>query len=1345
METQCNKNPLNGKLFFKKPLQFCSFLMVVVNPYSNGVFFSLLLFRKKNSFISSYHTKSLLAALLITMKNYITLSLLLLALASFSQSERFVVNWEDLEEKINPRLENDLRLELQNDGSWMYSDILKMASPINESATKLTNVTYKAVPPEFKKYIKKFPTNIEVLFFSRRAREKNIVTIQVSPFVNRNGQLMMVTGGVIEYVLGNTQQSRANVPSITNSLLASGNYYKFFVEETGAHRITRNFMQNLGISLNNINPDNIKVYGYGGSPVPFRNSDNEYFDLREVPIQVIGGEDGAFTGNDHILFYGESTSKYHPELDTNINPYSDRSYYYITVDGGTGLRMQPYQEPAGAASVNYTTYERYLFQERDLINFGRIGRRWFGEQFGFETEQVFEFEAPNATGAEEALVRIEVAAVAESSSSFDFAVNGTAVGSVTLGTTSVTTAASGSGIDVLIPISSPEITVTLTYNNNGVPSSLGYLDFISLDVPTTLTGTGDQFLFKKNEAATLSGIASYTLSNALDYSQIWEVTDLDDIRVLTTNDNSNVTFKSNLGTARQFLAVTPNDYFTPSREGGNALVPNQNLKGTIFTDNSGNFQDVDYLMITSAALQSQAERLAQHNRDFRGLRVRTVTLETIYEEFGGGRPDIGAIRNFVRYVYENASSEANQLRYLCLFGDASVDYKDRLLNNNNVMPTYHTYNSFSFVSSFMSDDYFGALDPNEGWMETSNASRPHVPPGGGNDRLDLAVGRIVVDTPELATIVVNKIINYDARESFGRWRNNFVLVSDDVDEPFEFDDLQGTLDALGDEISLQKPFVNVYKIHSDAFQQQSSAGGDRYPQVNEAIENAIEIGSLVVSYLGHGGEERLAAESIITENETRNLDNGERLPLVMTVTCEYGKFDNPERPTGGEDMFWNPDGGAVALLTTTREINVSLGVDFNQQLVAEIFSFGSNLVESVGENLRQAKNSISSANRRVVFYVGDPAMQLAFAKPDILLTAINDIPVGEELPNLRALDPVKVSGRVTTENGQTITNYTGVLAVTIFDKRINRQTLGNDGVQIGGELAIMDFTTLGALLYRGQASVVNGEFEFNFVMPRDTGIPLGNGRINFYAERLGILEDQSGANEEIIVGGLNENAPPDNVGPRIQLFMNDEGFVNGGITDDSPIILAKLEDENGINTASGIGHDLVALIDGDETNPIIMNDFYETDVDNFMRGTASRKIRNLDPGPHTLTFIAWDVYNNSSRAELDFVVIGDDDLELQNVLNYPNPFVNYTEFWFDHNRAFEPLDVQVQIFTISGKVVKTINQSVVTQGFRSRDITWDGRDDFGQRIGKGVYVYKITVKSTLTNKRVERIEKLVIL
>lgn len=1282
------------------------------------------------------------------MKSTFTLFILILSLCVSAQTQRLSIDWDNTLKKSSSKstLES-IHLSEDEEGVWRYHNQWETSTVIDERNSQFSNVKLEVVPQEWLKVIdkNKLPSEIKVTFHSATARDTRYAILEITPFVLKNGQVMRVVSGDVVYAFAKAQSFQNSSLPITNSLLATGNYYKFYVEETGVHRISRSFMQSLGVNTSGVDPQKIKVYGYGGSPVPFRNSDNENFDLREIPIQVVGGQDGSFDASDAVLFYGESTRKFHEELDTHINPYADRSYYYITVDGANGQRIQPYAEPAGGQTITYLTYNNYQFYEEDQNSLVKIGRRWFGEQFSFENERSFEFEFENVVAGQNATLRVVVAGVSESTTSFDVSVNGAVVGTISLSAISDTVLAQGGELEIDVPLSSGDVTVTLTYNNNGNPSSTGYLDFISLDVPTQLAGTGDQFVFRNPDAALQSGVGAYTFSNAQGYSQIWEVTDQAAIRALSITDQNALTFKSTLGTDRSFVAVHPSDYFLPFRESGNTQVPNQNLKGTIFQDGSGNFQDVDYLMITGNLLLSQAERLAQHNRDFRGLNVKTVTLDQIYEEFGGGKADIGAIRNFVRYVYENASSDANRLQYVCLFGDSSVDYKNRIFNNNNVMPTFQTYESFSLVRSFMSDDFYGSLDPDEGWMENSNTNSPHIPLGGGTDKLDLAVGRIVADTPELATTVVDKIINYNARESYGRWRNNFVLVSDDVDEVFEFEDLQGTLDDLGDQISIEKPFVNVIKIHSDAFQQQSSAGGNRYPQVNEAIENAIEVGSLVVAYLGHGGEELLAAEAIVTQNEISNLDNGERLPLIVTVTCEFGKFDNPERPTGGEELFWSADGGAVALVTTTREIGVSLGVTFNEDLVEQLFSFGTNEIKSVAENIRASKNGINNSLRRVIFFVGDPAMKLAFPKQDIRLSAINDVPVGAELPVLKALDLVKINGRVTTEGGQTLTNYNGTLAVTLYDKRIERQTLGNDGVTIGGELAIMDFTTLGAILYRGQASVTNGNFEFTFRMPRDTAIPLGNGRLNFYAERLGVLEDQTGVDETIIIGGLNENAPEDNLGPRIRLFMNDENFVNGGITNDSPIILAKLEDENGINTASGIGHDIVAIIDGDETNPIIMNDFYETEVDNFMKGTAARKIRDLEPGPHTLTFKAWDVYNNSSTAELQFIVLGDEEIELENVLNYPNPFVNYTEFWFNHNRPFEPLDVQVQIFTVSGKVVKTINQSVMTEGFLSRSITWDGLDDFGQAIGKGVYVYKIIVKSTLTNKRVEKIEKLVIL
>jgi len=802
--------------------------------------------------------------------------------------------------------------------------------------------------------------------------------------------------------------------------------------------------------------------------------------------------------------------------------------------------------------------------------------------------------------------------------------------------------------------------------------------------------------------------------------------------------NSTLRFKAQLGELRTYLAVDNSDYFEPFKDSQSSVML-QNIKGTIFLNEQGQFEDIDYIIIAREDMQTEADRLVEINRNQYNLNVKVVTLNKIYNEFSSGNQDISAIRNFVKYVYDNASAPENRIKYLCLFGDASYDYKDRLSFNTNVIPSWHALSSFSLTSSFVSDDFYGMMDENEGSMQTS-------------DKLDIAVGRILADTPQSAKDLVDKIESYYIEEAYGSWRNSFVVISDDVDQDWE-GILQETTNNIADAVTQDKPFINVTKIHSDAFVQEVTAGGERYPAVNKAIFDAMEVGALVVNYFGHGGEDGIAEERIFDKINAQEVKNVCKLTCFVTVTCEYTKFDNPLRTTAGEFMYRNRNGGAIGLITTTREIFVSVGVAINVTLDDYLFAFGSNDYPSMAEALRLTKIDpvISGiSQRRLVFFIGDPAMKLAFPQPNIRLTKINDVPITGNTDVLEALSHVKLEGEVVDASGNILTNYNGILTATIYDKNINRSTLANDGTRDNnGQLIILNFNILGEIIFRGQATVENGVFDFEFVVPRDIGIPVGNGKVSFYAKTENPLQDQSGASYDIKIGGINANAVEDNEGPNINLFMNDENFVSGGITNEAPTLLVKLQDENGINTSSGIGHDISAILDGDETNPVKLNDYYLAEVDDFQHGTVTYPFRDLEPGLHTLTLKAWDVYNNSSTAEIQFIVFDEDEeLVINNVLNYPNPFINYTEFWFNHNSS-QVLDVSVQIFTVSGKLVKTINGqtsggSKVTSSL-SKDLVWDGRDDFGDRIGKGVYIYKLTVRSNELNKQVEKIQKLVIL
>lgn len=1209
------------------------------------------------------------------------------------------------------------------------------------NSLKVTNVKYGNLSAsELKKINKNLVTN-SLLYTISSGQARNVIytSVTILPIIKTQTGYKKVISFDLSYDY-EAQNKAVSRMQLSNSVLATGDWFKFKVDKTGVFKITKGFLEDLGMNTNSIDPRKLKIFGNGGKPLPFLNSENTSFDLEENSIQVIGEGDGSFDSNDFILFYGVGTLGYlgtesETNFDTNINPYSDDAYYFITADGDFGNRIQQMTEPSGNPSTIITGFNDYQFFEEDDESPVKVGRRWYGNRFDIESSQSYTFNFPNMVAGELMKVKINVASASDAVTSMAISVNGTSLNPITFTPIDDPFLLDSREFEENVPSGSDNVTIDLVYNNSGNPSSIGYLDFVSVEALRLLSGTGEQMDFRFNDAAFLPGTGEYQLSNASQFSQIWDVTNTGFI-VSKTNEgsSSSLSFKATLGEVREYVAVNQNDYYSPIVI-SQSLVPNQNLKGTIFKDESGDFKDIDYLIVTPSFLIQPALRLASHRYDIDGINVKVVTLDKIYQEFSSGKQDIAAIRNFIRYIYENASEESKRIKYVCLFGDTSVDYKNRISNNNNIVPIFHKLDSRSTFRSFMSDDFYGNMDPNEGLMQS-------------NEKLDIAMGRILVDNVSLANAMVDKIVSYESKNSFGNWRNNFVLISDDVDKDWEFQTLQVNLDALGDEVAQEKPNVNVKKIHSDSYQQVASAGGDRYPDVNDAVENAIEVGAIVVNYFGHGGEDGLASEFIYTKSTGEDLLNENNYPCIVTVTCEFTKFDNPLRITAGELTFWNKKGGAISLVTTTRSIGAGLGVSFNQVLAPELFGYGLNIPNTPSEALRVSKNEVSdgSGNRRVIFYIGDPAMHLAFPRQQIKLTTLNDVPISESTDILQALGRVKIGGEVQDVNGNLLTSYTGVLEAKLFDKNVQRQTLGNDDVHINGELAIMDFVTLGETLFNGKVSVTNGLFEFEFVMPRDTKIPVGNGRISFYSNENNSLIDQAGFNLDLRIGGFNEDAPEDNQGPLINLFMNDESFVSGGITNDSPILIAKLSDENGINTASGIGHDMIAILDGDESNPFVVNEYYQTEVDDYTKGLLNFKLRDLENGLHTLTFKAWDVYNNSSIAEIQFIVAGNDELVINNILNYPNPFVNYTEFWFNHNRENEALEVQIQVFTVTGKVVWTEGGVYPSTGSNLfREIIWDGKDDFGDRIGKGVYVYKITVKSTLTNQRVEKFEKLVIL
>ncbi len=1276
------------------------------------------------------------------MKKFFILIILLFSCFTNGQQNSFItIDWVtktdysigDLKLQVPQFSSDSYNFDLQ-DKSITYVEKIPINYFVDEFSLQVTNIIFESISATQLGDLNKstIKTSINSSVKTVVSRDQYYAYLTFSPIIKDESgykRVKSLTYSFNKETNSSKINSNNSVAAISNSVLSSGTWKRIYVQKSGVYKISKSFLTDLGFNVSSINPQKIQIYGLGGRMAPLSNSISYPSDLTENAIQIVGESDGSFNDEDYILFYAEGMDNWSPENKTNLNLYADRSYYYITVGASDGKRISTITQPSGNPDVVINKFDDYQFHEVDLNNIGKLGRTWFGEDFSLKNEQTFDFNFPNIDTTTPVNIALHTGALSVVSTSFVAAANG-----LNLGTLSMVDVALNSGkvaAEANLPSNTnfpavANISIKLTYNNNGVPTSKGYLDYINLKVKSNLIGYGKQFRFAYNAASSFTGIAQYQISNAVGISQVWDITDIYNVGSYSNPAQSSFLFNSTLGQEKKYIAIDLSDLYTPFKE-SNVSVANQNLKGTIFKNAQGNFQDVDYLIITPSFLYAQAEKLANFHRNYSGLNVKVVNLDLIYPEFSGGKQDIGAIRNFIKYVYQNASSPSNKIKYVNLFGDASYDFKDRIRNNTNIVPIYHAVNSYTeFATSFSSDDYFVEMDATEGNLD-NNYGAP-----------DIAVGRMIVSSVQQAEEMVNKVIEYHDIKSYGSWRNNYVSISDDTDKDGD-QVLQVAQNNLTDLIYSTKPFLNFKKILLDSYQQETSAGGARYPKAKEDLTNYFEKGALVFNYLGHGGEDGLTGERLWDKLDGANFHNQYRYPLFITITCQFTRFDNPQRPTAGEYTYWNPSGGAISLVSTTREI--SYAFDFNTSLSSILFSFNSSSV-SIAEALRQAK-SVSNADGsavRVTSYIGDPALKLAIPKPNVVLTKINDVPMTQPVEDLKALSYIKFTGEVQDENGALLPSYNGDLSVNVFDKNYSQMTLNNDGFS-----PPISLVNLGETIFRGNASVSNGIFELGFVVPKDIKIPLGNGRVSFYAKRNQVILDKTGYNLNIKVGGINTNAVADVTPPKVRLYMNDETFVNGGITNESPFFLAFLEDEHGINTASGIGHDIVAILDGVETKPYVLNDYYETELNNYMKGKIRFPFRNLAPGLHTIIFKAWDVYNNYVSNEIQFVVANSQDVTLTNVLNYPNPFVNYTQFWFSHNKPYEPLEVQVQVMTITGKIVKTINQIVTTEGFLSREITWDGKDDFGDKIGKGVYIYKLTVKSSVSNNKAEKYEKLVIL
>lgn len=1206
--------------------------------------------------------------------------------------------------------------------SPIYVGTIKEASEV-----AIIDLRSEVVPRELLEgieYLDKLPISFTLNQQSGLARKQLETNYQVNTLRKNSttGQVERLLSFRIQVISRNIPaalQKRAALRTTANSsVLSAGDWFKIGIPATGMYKIDRQALTKIGINPDAIDPRQLRIYGNGGGMLPAANAVHRWDDLVENAITVVGEADGRFDANDYILFFAEGPNewKYNPVSNryshiTNI--YSDTNYYFITIAPGNAKRVLNQTTPPSAnrSSSEYDLLVQYEKDEKNLLSSGSI---WYGESFDLTTTRSFNFNLPNFITSQPVNLEVDLAGRSLGvSSNFIVSANGTTVFNLPVAATTSYYldhyAKRANGVANL-NISSSNVTLTVTYNKPNT-FSIGFLDYIWLQGRgnLSLSGIGNQLYFSDKASVGVGNVTTFTVIGLDANGAIWDVSNPTNAVAMAMNGG---TFVRETDTLKKFIAFNGSSFPAPIAAG---KIPNQNLHG---------LPPTDMIIVSHPQFLAQAEDLAAHRRQKDGLTVAVVTPEQCYNEFSSGRQDVTAIRSLIKHLYDSAPA-GKEPRYLLLFGDASYDFKYRTPGNTNYVPSFQSDFSLDPLSSYASDSYFGLLDDNEGTFQVNSA-----------ERMDIGIGRIPVITNQQAADVVAKIKRYDSPEGFGDWRNVVGFLADDEDNNQHLNDAEANVNY----VESRYPQAIVRKYFFDAYRQESRPGGTRYPDLNRDLNARINSGMLILNYSGHGGVNGAAEERVLTIPEIQSWNNRNKLMLMVTATCEFARFDDPGFLSAGEWTLLNPNGGAIALLTTTRVTFTNYNADITRFMYNDnLFNKSSGAYPRLGDVMMRSANPLLGViNTRNFSLLGDPSMRLAYPEERSNVLKVNNVSVGATPDTIRALARVTISGNISDQNGLIDTTFNGVLYPTILDKFSNISTLVND--QGSRPYTFREFRNI---LFKGAASVTNGQWSFTFIVPRDIAYNFGYGRINLYAQAAS--RDAAGDFRNVIVGGTDTNFVQDDTGPLLRLYMNDRSFVNGGITNPEPIFYADVNDSSGINTVgSGIGRDITLVRNNDLSNPIILNDFYQASLDDYTSGQVRYPFDDLEPGNYKLQLKIWDAFNNASDGELDFIVSDNAGLSIANLLNYPNPFTTRTTFHFDHNRPGETLETLLQVYSVSGKLVKTIRQEIITNGFHSDQLVWDGLDDYGDRIGRGVYIYKLRIQTSRGERAIES-QKLVIL
>lgn len=1109
--------------------------------------------------------------------------------------------------------------------------------------------------------------------------------------------------------------------SVSNSVLASGDWYKIEIKDNdnsqseGIYRLTKSFMESAGINFSGVDPRTIKMYGNGGFMLEDRMHEPRPSDLEEIAIYVEGEADGSFDAQDFILFYARAVNNWgYDSLSGKyyhfLNVYSRSNYYWLCINKpGNGKRIQTVNSENGIPSLIPSSFTEKIFTEPEQVNLINEGNVWLSIRKN--PGQSFEWNT-TLTGLEsgsDILFRIKMASRCLSPNTNYFLIKDE-FSNMSDYFLPMGQVYPGFGDWIATNIPPAEFTINQSQKTNGEQvrlkaiymatssSAEGYLDWFEIQYKRRLNSANNDFL--RFDSPDISGLVEYNVGPFSSSNvRIFDATDHANVRFIQplSASASNVKFQKTevINNISKFLAVGQNGYKTPNSI--SQRIANQNLRGIS--------EGYDFIIIThrdfvqaAERLKSKRERNGPNDPDY--LKTLIVTTDQIYNEFSGGLLDAVAIRDFIKYGYENWDKPP---AHVCLLGDGSFDYKNILGYNSNFVPAWEKSSpTINQIDGLTTDDFYVNVSG-----ENQLIGKP-----------DLSVGRIPASSLQEAMEYLDKVDAYESGLNNGYWKNRMMFVADDqrTSEGCEYIQHLYQIENLAE--GHLSEYLDKLKIYIVTYPTVITPQGRRKPQANMDIAKYWNEGVLNVHYTGHGSPDVWAHEYILEKDVIMSLlNNQNRYPFVTIASCDMSKFDNPASLSAGELFMITPRKGAIGTFAATRPVFA----EGNAYLMYNIFD---NLYVPRDTLLLQKRYGVGIFNTK---------LQIAYTENDAKYVLMADPTMRAQLPRfrshvdsisglsgdtMRALSRIKIYGSVIRPDSSLWSDYNGRIIIKIYD--VDRQITLRDECDI-----THTFRLNGGIIFSGTQAIRDGKWTVEFIVPRDISYMNQRGRlINYFYNN---QYDGAGMNRGFIVGGIDPNAPVDTTGPEIKLYLNTRNFRTGDVVNENFKLIADLFDESGINTTGTLGHKIEAILDGNENNKYDLTNFYNSDT-SYKSGSLEYDFTGISEGKHTLRLKAWDTYNNSSEAQIDFTVSSSGELKVTNVYNYPNPFRDNTAFTFQHSYPGD-VTVKIKIYTVSGRLIKEI-KPIIPISDKFVVINWDGRDEDGEILGNGIYIYKLVVEAS---------------